>query len=1159
VGNKVSSLAILLLLATALAGAPEGPPGRTLEEQLRAEKIETLVREAFEQGDPVRGAIVFYQPYLTCAKCHTAGEEAAHPLGPDLARLEKEIRPAQLIEAILDPSKVIRKGFEPVTLLLKNGQTINGILVEQNAAAVVLRDIAREGQTVKVSRDEIDELTRPETSIMPAGLVNQLGSRQQFLDLAAYLAEISAKGPSRALALKPAPALYALPPLPGYEQHLDHAGLITDLDSDSFDRGAAIYKRVCANCHGTHEQPGSLPTSLRFASGKFKNGADPYAMYQTLTRGFGLMVPQTWMVPQQKYDVVHYLREAYLKSHNPAQYTSVNEAYLSRLPRGDTRGPAPSSIEPWVAMDYGPHLVNTYEIGDGGANFAYKGIAMRLDPGPGGVSRGRDWMIFDHDTLRVAAAWQRPADSKDPPFIDWRGIHFDGQHSAHPRVMGDVLLANPTGPGWADPETGTFDDPRLRGRDGRSYGPLPRTWARYKGIYVNGPQTVISYSIGTTPILELASIAEAKVAEMPATLLARTFHVGPRAKNLHLAVATESGSHLLIVPVTDEDRTGEVALFGAPQLHADNPEHSRVLPVFVAGVAPPLSGAIWSAGPTGRLILTIPSGKLPLKFTLWHSRAATDAKARELAVGAARAVGRPADLEKLTHGGLRRWPEVLTTQPVIGDDAGPFAVDVLTHPANNPWLAQLRLTGFDFFDDGDRAAVCSWDGDVWLVKGLNSLPSSQSVRPKPAAARPVPGRTAADLGRDATGRPAIAQSKHEANLAQAAAQSHALTWQRIASGLFQPLGLKIVGGKIHVTCRDQLVILHDFNGDEEIDFYENFNNDHQVTEHFHEFAMGLQVDRAGNFYYAKSARHALPAVVPHHGTLLRVSPDGTRTDILATGFRAANGVCLNSDGTFIVTDQEGHWNPKNRINWVKPGGFYGNMFGYHNVTDSSDAVMEQPVCWITNSFDRSPAELVWVPADHWGPLGGSLLNLSYGYGKIYVVPHERVDGQWQGGMCELPVPAFPTGIMRGRFHPHDGALYVCGMYAWAGNATQAGGFYRVRSTGRPTHVPLALHARKSGLAIVFAAPLERSSTVDRERYAVKVWNLERTAKYGSEHYDEEPLVVKAVSLSDDGRTVALDIPKIRPTRCMEIRYFLRGADGSPVNGTIHNTIHHLSE
>lgn len=145
-------------------------------------------------------------------------------------------------------------------------------------------------------------------------------------------------------------------------------------------------------------------------------------------------------------------------------------------------------------------------------------------------------------------------------------------------------------------------------------------------------------------------------------------------------------------------------------------------------------------------------------------------------------------------------------------------------------------------------------------------------------------------------------------------RSGTLNWQRIASGLFQPFGVKVVDDVIHVTCRDQLVILQDLNGDGETDFYRCLNSDHQATEHFHEFAMGLQRDGEGNWYYAKSARHALPAIVPHHGTLLRVSPDGSRTEILATGFRAANGVCLNPDGTYFVTDQEGHWTPKNRIN-----------------------------------------------------------------------------------------------------------------------------------------------------------------------------------------------------------------------------------------------------
>ena len=215
-------------------------------------------------------------------------------------------------------------------------------------------------------------------------------------------------------------------------------------------------------------------------------------------------------------------------------------------------------------------------------------------------------------------------------------------------------------------------------------------------------------------------------------------------------------------------------------------------------------------------------------------------------------------LEPLTHGGPRRWPDVLKTQAVIGRDDGPFAADVLTVPDNNPWLCQMRPSGFDFLPDGHRAAVCTWDGDVWLVDGIDE-------------------------------------------------PSRGLTWQRIASGLFQPLGLKVVDGRIYVGCRDQIVCLRDLNGDGETDFYECFNSDHQVTEHFHEFAMGLQIDAEGNFYYAKAARHGLTAVVPQHGTLLRVGKGGGPTEILATGFRAPNGVCLNPDGTFFLTDQEGFW------------------------------------------------------------------------------------------------------------------------------------------------------------------------------------------------------------------------------------------------------------
>ena len=1222
-----------------------------LQEQLVSEGAASLGKAARREGDPQRGAILFHQPFLACAKCHAVGQVSNLPatspvpsmLGPDLARIDtsavgsKEKLAEALVESILDPSKVIKQGFEPVVVRTVDGKTVTGLLVEETADKLVLRDVSNttaQGKgLVTLNKAQIDERVNSKVSIMPAGQVNSLAGRSQFLDLVRYLIEIAEGGPERAKQLQPPASLITFR-LPEYEQQIDHAGMLHELDAKAFQRGEAIYNRLCINCHGTKEQPGSLPTSLKFADGKFKNGADPWKMYQTLTHGFGLMTPQTWMVPQQKYDVIHYVRETYLKPHNPSQLVTIDDIYLASLPKGSTRGPAPSNFEPWSAMNYGPFLMATYEVprgagfqpvrpstgatnekakGDGQVtnlpheNFAQKGIAVRLDPGPGGVSRGRHWMTFDHDTLRVSAAWSRAAEeaekqpltltlspqsrgegtgkdqekkgnaktnsnagspSLQPNFIDWHGINFDGRHQIHPRVSGDVAFANPSGPGWANPETGTFDELRVLGRDDRRYGPLPRTWGRYRGLYQHGDQVIVSYSIGETDVLEMPGITSRDANSQ--AVFTRAFNVGPRANEMRLKVATHPSREAKVETIRIDDRTasavGPVALLTAPQ----HSEKGRL----AAGLSPTPAGAKWSRGTDGSLLLSLPAGKEPLKFVLSVTAIReSQVDAEQLA---SLVTAPPVDLASLTKGGPRRWPEVLTTEAKLGQDNGPFAVDVLTPPDNNPWFAQMRLTGFDFFADGDRAAVCSWDGDVWLVSGLC--------------------RTGTPA------RPGSAVKTNEKTDGQEC-PSYKLSWQRIASGLFQPLGLKIVEGRVYVTCRDQLVLLRDFNSDDETDFYECFNNDHQVTEHFHEFAMGLQTDADGNFYYAKSGRHALTAVVPHHGTLLRVSKDGSQTDILATGFRAANGVCLNPDGSFVVTDQEGFWNPKNRINWVTPAQpgekphFYGNMFGYTDVTDSSDSAMVPPLCWITNAFDRSPAELLWVTSDKWGPLKGSLLNLSYGNGKVFVVPHEHVGlvsnlpvsslpvaeekknadsggkeaknnggragykptPRVQGGMCELPIPQFPTGIMRGRFSPADGQLYVCGMFAWAGNVTQPGGFYRIRATGKPAHAPVGLKATKGGLSITFTEPLDPATAIDATKYVVQTWSLKRTANYGSKHFDEQTLKVASITLSPDRKTVQLELPDIRPTWGMSIEYTLTGSTGEPVNGLIHNTIHSLGE
>jgi putative heme-binding domain-containing protein len=1313
--SRVFVVAFGAIITIACLAISPADAQQTLETQLLAEGSERLAAAAQEQGDAARGAVVFYQQHLSCTRCHLA-DKAEDRLGPDLSALDKaKVSDAQLVESVLEPSKRIDGKFSTVSVLTFGGVVHTGLLVEETKETVTLRagtNFAR----VQIPQDDIEELKKSDLSLMPAGQVNTLASRQQFLDLIKYLAEIRDGGAARAAELEPAPSLYAARPLPEYESHIDHAGILKDLDAAAFKRGEEIYNRLCINCHGTHNKPGSLPTSLKFASGKFKNGSDPHTMYQTLTRGFGMMVPQTWMVPQQKYDVIHYVREAYLKKHNESQYFTIDENYLANLPQGDTRGPEPSKIVPWEQMDYGPNLVMTLEVGDDAKNFAYKGNAIRLDAGPGGVTKGRYWMLFDYDTMRVAAAWSGKG------FINYQGINFDGRHNIHPRVVGDLHLQNLNGPGWGHPADGSFEDVRLHGRDDRRYGPLPHDWTAYKGMYYHGPNTIISYSVGETDILEMPGV----IANASQPIFTRTLNLGPRKKELVLQVAHRDGQNQLRVdgsvakfgsgiiagndavqgessnaenfafksayvelnsqkgetPIVDmhggdftivariktkdngtlfaatesdaewkpngmtwflrggklafdigwvgqfagsikvadgkwhdvamsyQHESGRVQFFvdgeadGGGKLKAEaalenpvyrigftaanfpkpsqfvgemesvefhratlNEKHladldsqkeslvgkwqpseakgalvnnliadglngtwvktklvsapkvanAKTGSSVVAGIAGETKGITWRQD-GGELRLHIPPGDESLKLTLWFAQAANSDQQTEIVK--ASVIDEPQkDLSRLTKGGPARWPDVLTTEATLGADDGPFAVDVLTRPVENPWFCRMRLTGFDFTPDGKTMVVSAWDGSIWHVSGLDQMPDQT---PDKEADRKVK-----------------------------------LTWRRIGSGLFQPLGVKYHEGKFYVTCRDQICILHDLNNDGEIDFYENFNNDHQVTDHFHEFAMGLQTDDEGNFYYAKSARHALKALVPHHGTLLRVSEDGSKTEIVANGFRAANGVCLNPDGTFIVTDQEGHWNPKNRINYVKEGGFYGNMFGYHDVTDSADEAMEQPLCWITNSFDRSPAELLWVDSEKWGPLNGKLLNLSYGYGKVYVVPHEKIDGQAQGGMVELPIEQFPTGVMRGRFHPGDRQLYMAGMFAWAGSQQQPGGLYRLRATGKPVHLPVDLKATKKGLTLGFSGELDQKSAATAGNYRLKVWDLKRTASYGSKHYNEHAVEVKSVSIDPDNKTVHLEIPDIAPTWCMEIRYDIQSAEGKKVSGVLHNTIHTL--
>ena len=188
---------------------------------------------------------------------------------------------------------------------------------------------------------------------------------------------------------------------------------------------------------------------------------------------------------------------------------------------------APGADSPWQAMDYGPFLTASIEAPEPRTNIAFKGVAINLGANFGGEHN--EAVIFDTDLLRYSAGWTGD-------FVALKGVVFDGEHWAYPHIAGPQVFGNPTAPGWAS--GGKFNDPRSV-----PYGPLPREWAHWQGLYLHGQQVVLAYSVGAMSVLEMPALERSG----QTTAFVRTLNLSPSADEnvLQLAFDPERRAELL--------------------------------------------------------------------------------------------------------------------------------------------------------------------------------------------------------------------------------------------------------------------------------------------------------------------------------------------------------------------------------------------------------------------------------------------------------------------------------------------------------------------------------------------------------------------------------------------------------------------------------------
>ncbi len=523
------------------------------------------------------------------------------------------------------------------------------------------------------------------------------------------------------------------------------------------------------------------------------------------------------------------------------------------------------------------------------------------------------------------------------------------------------------------------------------------------------------------------------------------------------------------------------------------------------GLAPGSSRGTLQRDDDGRVTLDVSPSERPQVFKVLFVRDESIASAQFFIIARESPKVDIAQFSQWTSPGPRQWTEHIATQGKIAADNAAYVIDTIGVPFENPYKALMFLSGVDFV--GDDVYASTIHGDVWKLTGVDD-----------------------DLDE--------------------------VVWQRYATGLYQPLGLKVVDGKVMVLERGQLTRLHDLNDDGEADFYESFNADWHVGGGEHSFDTCLETDPAGNFYFHSTG----DPHVPTGGTVMKVSADGKQSEVFCTGFRHPIGMGVLPDGRITGADQEGNWMPSTRIDIYQKGGFYGDFRAHHR--DPPPETYDSPLCWLPRQLDGSAGGQVSVPGDQWGHLAGRTLHMSFGRCRMMLLMMQKLSDVEQAGAVDLGLQ-FDAGIQRGRFRPTDGHLYLVGMDGWQTAAIADGCLQRVRYTGQRWMSPTELEIEPHGIRLTFSEPLDRDIAALVERYHIEQWNYLWSGEYGSARYSvespgeegQDEVAITKASVSSDGREVFLSVPNLAPVMQMQIDYRLVGQQGEDVKGVVYNTIH----
>jgi len=832
----------------------------------------------------------------------------------------------------------------------------------------------------------------------------------------------------------------------------------SDRDEKYLDEGKTLYEVNCVQCHSKDgKAPPLNPLSRMFTKHEMENGGDPYSMFQTLTYGFRNMMPAVQLNPEDRYKVIHYIREQMVKELSPDLYVSVEPNYTDVMPEspessGEEAARVLELARKGYLRDFGKALISPVQ-GRTPLNKSHN--ALTIDLGD------QTTIGYDLGTMRSIGAWT--------------GGFLNFENTLHHKLRAPAL-----------PSSGGFDplpasDQWRWAWDGKAEAKTPdmslqNIWPEvqvsYRGHYPFGDDIVISYTVQGRGVLE-SPAAESKV-------IHRRLTIEPSDKALEVVVLSEAEAKPQI-----QGNRGQVGNRAA----------------YVYGS----ESVKWRTSESGDLVLQIPASKDPL-----HLDVALAGQAQKQPANLA------IDLTQRLEGGPSRWEETHTLKGKLAVSSFQgYALDSVPVPLSNAYNTWMRTSCLTFLPGGDMA-VGTLSGDIWLVSGID-------------------------------------ESLEE------------VTWKRFAAGLYEPMGIKVVDGVLTVGTRGRIVKLHDYNGDQEADFYEAFFNEPEPDPGWHAYSFDLEVAEDGSFFYARVGGFSNWSVP---GGMVRVDADGKDWEVYGAGMRVPNGVGLLPDGRVTFSDNQGTYVPASKISITQPGDFHGAGKWPDRQGNYDPEKIVEPIIYMPQELDSSSGSQLWLGDDErFGPLANHYFHASYGRARmIYLMLDELSDGRTQAAAFPIPV-AMESGTLRLAKSPEDGQLYASGLTGWQAGATREGSIQRLRYTGDAGIYVVDARAREGRLELEFSEAIDPASVKAWEDWQAEAWNYKWSRGYGSPHFKvTKPEVqgtdvfrIAGLELADGGKTLVVKIPDLQPCHTLRLDFDVAGKSGPELDSELYFTIHDLPQ